>query len=905
LTGLTLSGILNGTTVQAATIGNTGSTLTGTLQTAAQTNITSVGTLTGLTLSGTLNGTTIQAATFGNSGAVFTGATYTASSSFNGPHNGTLGSAGGNTAIVSTLSATGNATISSLAVNNSMTVGSTLGVTSNIIGNGYISANNQVIIQAPSPSLEGAQIVLAWANTSGLTGQGNSTWNIDVDAVANLRLFYQDAAGSTSVPFRITQGGGVGNIYMPGNIFVGGYFYSNGSVFSGGGGGGGSPGGNNTDIQYNSSGVFAGASFLHYISGNGQVVANAGISSTSTGTGSFIATGGIGASGNVTADIIHAVNNGNGTNFQVGDDAWIGDINVANTMRVAGQQDSTQGYIVFGNTNQLTLGRSGSGALTYQGAFTAQGGVQNTPIGNATASTGQFTTIGATGTFTGTTINAATIGNASATHTGATYYASGNYYGILGGATNANAATVTTLSANGNATVNGLTVNTSGVFTTTVQAAGGLQSTPIGNVAGQASTGSFTTITANGNLTVAAITSNGTITATTIGAATIGNTGATLTGTLSTAAQTNITSVGTLTGLTLSGALTGTTINAATIGNASTIHIGSTYYASGNYYGVLGADSFANAATVTTLSANGNITASALTVNNSVTIGTTLGVSGNVKIGSNITLAGNVGTLPSIITNLGGVNTSYIKDYYTDANSPTREVFGIFPFMNIKYVNGAYSYSSATSFQIYDGSANPIGQIGFAVSAASAGDPTLANVTGGSFVITVSNANTTTSNVNGDFLVRTLGPSGPARFRVKYDGNIYMLGNTTVTTTLQAFGGLQNTAIGNVAGQASTGSFTTITANGNVTASALTVNNSATVGTTLAVTGNANVGNITIVGTTSSTSNVTGAVQVTGGVGVGGNVYVGNRVGWVYPNNTSSVYQVYNNVTASLDTIFG
>jgi hypothetical protein len=53
LTGLTLSGTLTGTTINAATIGNSGATLTGTLSTAAQTNITSVGTLTGLTVSGT------------------------------------------------------------------------------------------------------------------------------------------------------------------------------------------------------------------------------------------------------------------------------------------------------------------------------------------------------------------------------------------------------------------------------------------------------------------------------------------------------------------------------------------------------------------------------------------------------------------------------------------------------------------------------------------------------------------------------------------------------------------------------------------------------------------------------------------------------------------------------------
>ena len=99
------------------------------------------------------------------------------------------------------------------------------------------------------------------------------------------------------------------------------------------------------------------------------------------------------SSSTVYFDQVIAQNNGNGTNYRVGDDAWIGDVNVSNTMRFAGQQDSTQAYIIFGSSNGLTLGRSGTGALTYQGAFTAQGGIQNTPIGNATANTGTFTTV--------------------------------------------------------------------------------------------------------------------------------------------------------------------------------------------------------------------------------------------------------------------------------------------------------------------------------------------------------------------------------------------------------------------------------------------------------------------------------------------------------------------------------
>jgi hypothetical protein len=48
-------GTVTASTVNAATIGNTGATLTGTIQTAAQTNITSVGTLSGLSVNSSAN----------------------------------------------------------------------------------------------------------------------------------------------------------------------------------------------------------------------------------------------------------------------------------------------------------------------------------------------------------------------------------------------------------------------------------------------------------------------------------------------------------------------------------------------------------------------------------------------------------------------------------------------------------------------------------------------------------------------------------------------------------------------------------------------------------------------------------------------------------------------------------
>ena len=79
-----------------------------------------------------------------------------------------------------------------------------------------------------------------------------------------------------------------------------------------------------------------------------------------------------------------------------------------------------------------------------------------------------------------------------------------------------------------------------------------------------------------------------------------------------------------------------------------------------------------------------------------------------------------------------------------------------------------------------------------------------------------------------------------------------------------------------------------------------------------AVTGVLNVGgNIVATAVTSSISPTTGAMVVRGGLGVVGNVYsanvyINNRLGFTYSgNNTVAVYQVYNQSTNSIDTIFG
>ena len=105
------------------------------------------------------------------------------------------------------------------------------------------------------------------------------------------------------------------------------------------------PAGLTTEIQFNDAGSFG---------------SDAGLTYNKT-TGVF------------TAPIVASSNNGTGQNFKVGDDAWIGDVNLADTLRISGQQNSANAYIAFGTTNANTLGRAGSGPLTYTGDFKATG----------------------------------------------------------------------------------------------------------------------------------------------------------------------------------------------------------------------------------------------------------------------------------------------------------------------------------------------------------------------------------------------------------------------------------------------------------------------------------------------------------------------------------------------------
>jgi hypothetical protein len=112
-------------------------------------------------------------------------------------------------------------------------------------------------------------------------------------------------------------------------------------------------------------GGIATSQYIQFSDGSRQYSANASLSNNQILAGLQT----VSSTANITFDYVAASNNGYGQNFKVGDDAWIGDTNLSNTIRIKGQQDAANAYIMFGNNDGVKLGREGSGPLTYGGGI--------------------------------------------------------------------------------------------------------------------------------------------------------------------------------------------------------------------------------------------------------------------------------------------------------------------------------------------------------------------------------------------------------------------------------------------------------------------------------------------------------------------------------------------------------
>ena len=181
-----------------------------TVTTNAQPNITSVGTLTSLGVNGTVTAVAFTANT-----GVFTGNGNGLSSLVGANVTGQVGNAlvAGTVYTNAQPNITSVGTLSSVAVTANANVGN-LNATGRIIG-----VDNIIV---GSSGGEGGQLVMGWVGISGVTGQANSTWNLDVDGSNNFRIFSQNATGSVGA-ISLTAYSANSNITFGANITTSGY----------------------------------------------------------------------------------------------------------------------------------------------------------------------------------------------------------------------------------------------------------------------------------------------------------------------------------------------------------------------------------------------------------------------------------------------------------------------------------------------------------------------------------------------------------------------------------------------------------------------------------------------------------------------------------------------------------
>lgn len=138
-----------------------------------------------------------------------------------------LGAASIPTSAYGTFSVTGATTLNStLAVTGNATFSGT-GIYSN-----YLVATGNIVSRAFGS--EGGQVVLGYAGQTTITGQANSTWNVDVDGTNNFRIFRQNASGVSMTPLYIYESTGnistLADFGVGGNLTVTGNLTVNGST---------------------------------------------------------------------------------------------------------------------------------------------------------------------------------------------------------------------------------------------------------------------------------------------------------------------------------------------------------------------------------------------------------------------------------------------------------------------------------------------------------------------------------------------------------------------------------------------------------------------------------------------------------------------------------------------------
>jgi hypothetical protein len=222
-------------------------------------------------------------------------------------------------------------------------------------------------------------------------------------------------------------------------------------------------------------------------------VLNGNIASTSTGTGTLVVTGGIGTNGRVSANDVVISATTASTSTSTGALTISGGVGVAGNVYIGGNTASTS----TGTGTLVITGGLGVSGTISAGSLSISS-LNSTPIGNATASTGAFTTLSSSGATT------MTVGTAStSTSTGSLVVTGG--VGVSGAVYSAThvltGGTASTSTSTGSLVVTG-GVGVSGRVSADNVQASAIQATAIGNVT--AGTGAFTSLSSSGATTMTA-----------------------------------------------------------------------------------------------------------------------------------------------------------------------------------------------------------------------------------------------------------------------------------------------------------------------------------------------------------------------------------------------------------------
>ena len=291
----------------------------------------------------------------------------------------------------------GNPTFASLAVNGSTNLSGSLYTRSNLNVSGSIFASGSLVV---SGSIIAQSLVVSTTTySSGSNIFGNSpsntqvfTGSMYVGGLISGSTFYGSGANLTQIPNSaltnstisgISLGSNLANLTVDNTTLQ----LSSGTTYNGGTAltisvkaianaltTATNANTANAIVAREASGNFSAGTITATFSGNltGNVTGNC--SGTSNNITAYTINQNFGTSNSPSFDQVLATNNGNGTNFKVGDDAWLGDVNAANTVRLKGIQDATAGYLTFGNQT-TQLGLTNSTTLTWGAAFTATGDI--------------------------------------------------------------------------------------------------------------------------------------------------------------------------------------------------------------------------------------------------------------------------------------------------------------------------------------------------------------------------------------------------------------------------------------------------------------------------------------------------------------------------------------------------